>query len=262
MKQTTAMNQKPIGTRIAELRKEKGLTQSEVVEKCNANIRTLQRIESNQVHPRMYTVRALLKAMEYDLDVLNEPNESNLSSSLKQKVTNFFDQAGLMFNQNKSIMKKVMFSLLFGAIAVFIISMGMTTKNKYHEPDYLIGTWQLVKIGSTEISTNDAFTRYMKFDGNLFVSFNKKGSLYNGGKYLADDDGNIVTIHAYNGKLCNNSNYYTYEINKDTMTFKGMFLRPTGNNSYHSSSIDEVWVKVEDIKLNNKKSPIADLIIY
>lgn len=38
------MKQPELGKRISELRKEKGLTQEELVEKCNINVRTIQRI--------------------------------------------------------------------------------------------------------------------------------------------------------------------------------------------------------------------------
>ncbi|OUS19152.1 transcriptional regulator, partial [Nonlabens dokdonensis] len=37
------MNQPELGNYIAQLRKEQGLTQEELVEKCNINVRTIQR---------------------------------------------------------------------------------------------------------------------------------------------------------------------------------------------------------------------------
>ena len=43
------MNQPELGRKIVELRKAKGLTQEELVEICNLNVRTLQRIESGEV---------------------------------------------------------------------------------------------------------------------------------------------------------------------------------------------------------------------
>lgn len=38
------MKQPELGKKISELRKAKGLTQEELVEKCNLNVRTIQRI--------------------------------------------------------------------------------------------------------------------------------------------------------------------------------------------------------------------------
>lgn len=50
------MKQQELGTKLAELRKAKGLTQEDLVAKCNINVRTLQRIEAGEVIPRSYTL--------------------------------------------------------------------------------------------------------------------------------------------------------------------------------------------------------------
>lgn len=59
------MKQPQLGKKISELRKAKGLTQEELVEMCNLNVRTIQRIESGEVTPRSYTVKALFEALDY-----------------------------------------------------------------------------------------------------------------------------------------------------------------------------------------------------
>lgn len=59
------MKQPQLGKKISELRKAKGLTQEELVEKCNLNVRTIQRIEAGEVTPRSYTVKALFEALDY-----------------------------------------------------------------------------------------------------------------------------------------------------------------------------------------------------
>jgi transcriptional regulator with XRE-family HTH domain len=59
------MKQPQLGKKISELRKAKGLTQEELVEKCNLNVRTIQRIEAGEVTPRSYTVKALFDALDY-----------------------------------------------------------------------------------------------------------------------------------------------------------------------------------------------------
>jgi transcriptional regulator with XRE-family HTH domain len=45
------IQQPNLGKKIAKLRKAKGLTQEELVEKCNISVRTLQRIEAGEVAP-------------------------------------------------------------------------------------------------------------------------------------------------------------------------------------------------------------------
>ena len=72
------MNQPELGKRIAELRKAKGFTQEELVEKCNINVRTLQRIESGEVTPRSYTVKTIFTALDFTVyDSTNNKSESS-----------------------------------------------------------------------------------------------------------------------------------------------------------------------------------------
>lgn len=60
------MKQPELGIKISELRKAKGLTQEELVEKCNISVRTIQRIEAGEVTPRSYTIKSILDVLEYD----------------------------------------------------------------------------------------------------------------------------------------------------------------------------------------------------
>ena len=75
------MKQPELGRKISELRTAKGLTQEELVEKCNISVRTIQRIEAGEVTPRSYTIKTILAALEYDLSKIS--NDKN----------NFFDTA-------------------------------------------------------------------------------------------------------------------------------------------------------------------------
>jgi transcriptional regulator with XRE-family HTH domain len=61
------MTQPELGKKIAELRKAKGFTQEELVEKCNLSVRTLQRIESGEAAPRTYTIRLIFTALDYNV---------------------------------------------------------------------------------------------------------------------------------------------------------------------------------------------------
>lgn len=57
------MQQPELGRRLTALRKEKNLTQEELVEKSHVSVRTIQRIEAGEVLPRMSTVKILLNAL-------------------------------------------------------------------------------------------------------------------------------------------------------------------------------------------------------
>ncbi len=57
------MQQPELGKQLTALRKEKNLTQEELVEKSHVSVRTIQRIEAGEVLPRMSTVKILLAAL-------------------------------------------------------------------------------------------------------------------------------------------------------------------------------------------------------
>lgn len=64
--------QPELGQKIQELRKAQGLTQEELVERCNINVRTIQRIEAGEVTPRSHTIRVILEALNYDYSKVSD----------------------------------------------------------------------------------------------------------------------------------------------------------------------------------------------
>lgn len=75
------MKQPELGQKILELRKAKGLTQEELVELCNINVRTIQRIEAGEVTPRTYTIKSILEVLGYDFKEIQNNNEEPASIS-------------------------------------------------------------------------------------------------------------------------------------------------------------------------------------
>jgi transcriptional regulator with XRE-family HTH domain len=57
-----------IGERIKEIRVAKGLTQVELSEKCGIALRTVQRIENDEVTPSIYSLNAIGKALDIKLN--------------------------------------------------------------------------------------------------------------------------------------------------------------------------------------------------
>jgi transcriptional regulator with XRE-family HTH domain len=53
-----------IGEKIKELRKKKGLSQEELAELANVNLRTIQRIENNGNEPRGHTLNQICKVLD------------------------------------------------------------------------------------------------------------------------------------------------------------------------------------------------------
>ncbi len=126
------IQQPELGKKIAELRKAKGLTQEELVEKCNLNVRTLQRIESGEATPRTYTLRLIFEALEYSFD---EPNEKGLGLKwLEQFYISFID----LFNLKTKTMKKIsILSIMATAILLGIIAVNnrLSAQDSSHPKD-------------------------------------------------------------------------------------------------------------------------------
>jgi transcriptional regulator with XRE-family HTH domain len=126
------MNQPDLGKKIAELRKAKGFTQEELVEKCNLNVRTLQRIESGEVTPRSYTVKIIFSALDYPMNDSIETNKigSNPSIWLEQLVIYVFDLFNLKTNKMKkiSILSVILILLLCGLFIICTEGKAQKTK--------------------------------------------------------------------------------------------------------------------------------------
>jgi len=99
------MKQPLLGKKISELRKKKGLTQEDLVEKCNITVRTIQRIESGETTPRIYTIKTILNALGLDYEKVFERQYSEgkfdkilrfFPSNLKQ-VLNVSFVAGIVY---------------------------------------------------------------------------------------------------------------------------------------------------------------------
>jgi transcriptional regulator with XRE-family HTH domain len=80
------MKQPELGKRISELRKEKGLTQEELVEQCNINVRTIQRIEAGEVNPRSYTIKTILNVLGADYFEDKQEQKIILNSNERSKL--------------------------------------------------------------------------------------------------------------------------------------------------------------------------------
>lgn len=84
------MKQPELGKKILELRKSKGFTQEELVEKCNINVRTIQRIEAGDVTPRSFTVKTILEALGVDTGIFFDSSiheEEKVELSENDKTT-------------------------------------------------------------------------------------------------------------------------------------------------------------------------------
>ena len=115
------IQQPALGKKIAEFRKAKGFTQEELVEKCNLNVRTLQRIEAGEVTPRISTIKLIFKALEIELE------SAVTSHEITQKSTENHSRKQSNFKTNP--MKKILI-VLIPILSIILMFIVMATRER------------------------------------------------------------------------------------------------------------------------------------
>lgn len=103
---------KLIGDRLAQ-----GFTQEQLAEACNINVRTIQRIESGEVQPRLYTMKVISDVLE--TNYFNTSNSIDYSHSLIKPDKNFGWYFKDLFNLKTQKMKKISIIGLFVTMVLF-----------------------------------------------------------------------------------------------------------------------------------------------
>ncbi|WP_340199556.1 helix-turn-helix domain-containing protein [Ascidiimonas sp. W6] len=140
------MKQPELGLRISEIRKQKGFTQEELVEKCNINVRTIQRIEAGEVMPRSYTIKTILNALEVDFDQITSIThlESNLRNFM---MLDLKDDASV-----QSLIRNLNIAWIFGVIYfIFSFIEYIADYFRFFENEFIFSTttYTIVKLAST-----------------------------------------------------------------------------------------------------------------
>jgi uncharacterized Tic20 family protein len=82
------MDKTAIAKKIIHFRKQKGITQEALSEVTGLNVRTIQRIESGEVDPRLYTLRSIADALGVNLEeLLPEPTQHELNQIAVLHIT-------------------------------------------------------------------------------------------------------------------------------------------------------------------------------
>jgi uncharacterized Tic20 family protein len=82
------MDKTAIAKKIIHYRKLKGMTQEALSELTGLNVRTIQRIESGEVDPRLYTLKSIADALSVSLEeLLPEPTQHELNQIAVLHIT-------------------------------------------------------------------------------------------------------------------------------------------------------------------------------
>jgi DNA-binding XRE family transcriptional regulator len=147
------------GKRLVEVRKARGLTQDEVAERCNINVRTIQRIESGEVTPRAFTIKTISEVLKFDFfeasTTGNEADKKSRYARLKFYLTDLFN---LKTHAMRKITILAMLCLLV-VLAVFAFMPKAEAKNQ-KLPNF-INTPERVEVAFTNDFTIDSLV-YIK----------------------------------------------------------------------------------------------------
>ncbi len=219
------MKQPDLGLKIAELRKAKGFTQEELVEKCNLNVRTLQRIESGEVMPRSYTVKIIFKALDFSIHYLSQSKSGNLDDQASEPLNRpgqFYKYFIDLFNLKTNTMKKI--SILTISLSLIVFSVFLINNQGFAQSSKKL-----------EMAINEANDNYLKW--------------YNAGKVDS-----ILTLYDEDACLISDQNYFGKEMIRKKlsetlkMEYKFIQLNSTSIKSNKKLAVDrgEWLIRFED----------------
>lgn len=120
------MNQPNFGKELVRIRKSKGLTQSELADKCDVSCRTIQRIETGIVTPRSFTIKALSTALDFDFLKEFPIDTSENAKNVPQRfilITWIITQIIELFNLKTNAMKKLsILTITAGLVVIGLFS--------------------------------------------------------------------------------------------------------------------------------------------
>jgi transcriptional regulator with XRE-family HTH domain len=243
------MKQPDLGLKIIELRQSKGLTQEELVKKCNLSVRTLQRIESGKVIPRGYTLKLISDVLDFNFFGLSQ-NDNYKNVRLFSQWTNLLKKGKELFNLKTNTMKKLTIlslPVILTAIIIFTSSIDVNARNKKIREKDLVGTWQLCSLKDSLPVTNyngrKGQKRYKLITPETFMVVDfvdqpkKMYAAFMGAYNLKQ---NVYTeFLQYTGsgyeKYLGSKNSFDIYIEDGFMFIKG------NNNSYN-----EIWMKIHE----------------
>lgn len=166
------MKQPELGRKISELRKAKGLTQEELVEKCNIGVRTIQRIEAGEVTPRSYTIKAILAALECDLRFISVEDEEGIADKLVKGLKRLFLIDVDMNESSAYLIKQLNIAWVLGLVS-FILGFFESVGDYYlyKEDRMVFNTVVYICIKVAVLVTSIYFQRGFILIGGLFKNY-------------------------------------------------------------------------------------------
>lgn len=219
------MKQPQLGQKISELRLAKGLTQTELAEKCNISLRTIQRIESTEVTPRSYTLKLIFNILDFDgFSLPNKSSSTKISSKIK-------------------VVKTILLLLITSIVSIAIFKIVSNSKKQ--------ATTEVIEILEKNQSAIKQWMNNKQVDSVLTL-YSDNACILNsacGKIQIREMMNNIVKndykLLEYNSTSINISNTIAVEKYKNTYRYKGKISNQIGITEWHFK--DGKWLIVNDI---------------
>jgi transcriptional regulator with XRE-family HTH domain len=244
------MNQPDLGKKIAELRKAKGLTQEELVEKCNLSVRTLQRIESGEVTPRSYTIKTIFAALDYTLVDSTESNPNRFGktgSVISAWPGQFYEHVVDLFNLKTNKMKKIsILSVTFIAICIGIFVLCAETKAQKAEK-VVKAIEDLQNKGNKWINEGriDSVLTLYRADASVLPSFAGKTEIREMIQAALDGGYKLIDFKTLSISVCDSIAVQKYY---DVYEYRGTTYKQKGMTEWRLTR--GKWLVVNDIMVN------------
>ncbi|MDY8137462.1 helix-turn-helix domain-containing protein [Aquimarina sp. 2201CG5-10] len=223
------MKQPQLGKKISELRLAKGLTQTELAEKCNISLRTIQRIESTEVTPRSYTLKLIFKVLDFD-----GFSSSNKNSSIRSENSN---------NSRKNLVRTILL-LLTTSIVSILISKLVSNSNKQSTKEVteiIHNNQSNIKRWMNNKQVDSVLTIY---DDNACILNSVCGKIQIRQMMINVVNNNYELIE-YNSISLNVSDNIAVEKYKNTYRYKGKVSNQVGITEWHFQN--GKWLITNDV---------------
>ena len=165
------MKQPELGRKISELRMAKGLTQEELVERCNISVRTIQRIEAGEVTPRSYTIKTILAALESDLNAISD-QEQSIFHAIISGIKRLFLLDIDLEKPSGFLTKQLNIAWVFGIIYLFASTVvGIADFFLIREERHIYDEWVYFSAKIVTLISLAFFVRGFILVGHLFKNY-------------------------------------------------------------------------------------------
>lgn len=235
---------------LIDVRKSQGLTQEDVAQKCKINVRTIQRIESEIVKPRAFTIKVISETLGFEF--FDSPDTNDGLTRSKTFTTKLGYQ----------LIAIIVLVIIVSLISISTYKLNTNSRNQnIAEKNSIVGKWQLVNAlvdGNKDPFTRN--TRIQEYKSNQtydasFIDLNGELVILYMGKYYMVNDSTIVAIRCNQEGILNNlASVYNVKVTNDTLHLYGYAIKTFDGNNIASFYLDEYWTRVAE----NESNPQED----